>query len=123
MIDRRVRRSRDPYRALCLQLEHSRDRGALEAMVVAIDNGLMVAGAGETLLCEALSAAAPLVDNARFTGAMPETLDSHAVAVRTVHVQGETLFVASAGSRASDHWLQRSVNGIRRIIGGPEVHP
>lgn len=123
MIDRRIRRSRDPYRALCLQLEHSRDRGALDAMVVAIDNGLMVAGAGEPSLCEALSAAAPLVDNARFTGAFPETLDGQSVAVRTVHVQGETLFVASAGHRDSDHWLQRSVNGVRRIIGGRHVHP
>ena len=123
MIDRRIRRSRDPYRALCLQLEHSRARGALEAVVVAIDNGLMVAGAGEPELCEALSAAAPLVDDRRFTGRMPEPLDGQSVSVRTVHVLGETLFVASAGGIKSEPWLQRSVNGIRRIIGGPRVHP
>ncbi|MEM8608179.1 MAG: hypothetical protein AAGF92_13795 [Myxococcota bacterium] len=123
MIDRRIRRSRDPYRALCLQLEHTRERGAFDAMVVAIDNGLLVAGAGEMELCEALSAAAPLVDNRLFTGSMPETLDDQEVAVRTVYVEGQTLFVASAGVACSDRWLQRSVNGVRRIIGGPEVHP
>ena len=123
MFDRRIRRSRDPYRALCLQLEHSRDRGALEAVVVAIDNGLMVAGAGQPSLCEALSAAAPLVHNPRFAGRMPEALEGQAIDVRRVRVEGQTVFVASAGEAESDHWLQRSVSGVRRIIGDRTVHP
>ena len=65
MIERRVHRSQDPYRALCLQLEHSRTHGALDAVVVAIDNGLLVAGAGDESLCEALGAVAPLVDGSQ----------------------------------------------------------
>ena len=59
MNERRIRRSQDPYRALCLQLEHSRSQGQLDAVVVAIDNGLLVAGAGERSVCEALGAVAP----------------------------------------------------------------
>ena len=51
MNERRTRRSQDPYRALCLQLEHSRSQGQLDAVVIAIDNGLLVAGAGERSVC------------------------------------------------------------------------
>ena len=60
MKERRVRRSHDPYRALCLQLEHVRLEGDLDALVVAIDNGLLVAGAGKRSVCEALGAVAEL---------------------------------------------------------------
>jgi len=116
MIERRIRRSRDPYRALCLQLEHARLRGALDALVVATDNGLVVAGAGEDDLCEALGAVAPLVATAIFEGALPSDLDEQTIDVREVFVDGETLYVASAGDRVHEVWLQRSINGVRRIL-------
>ncbi|MDH3623313.1 MAG: hypothetical protein OES69_05490 [Myxococcales bacterium] len=117
MNERRAQRSQDPYRALCLQLEHSRTHGALEAVVVAIDNGLLVAGAGDESLCEALGAVAPLVDESRFEGAMPRALDGQNIDVRTMRLEGEMLYVASAGHRPADVWLQRSINGVRRILG------
>ncbi len=116
MIERRVHRSQDPYRALCLQLEHSRTHGALDAVVVAIDNGLLVAGAGDESLCEALGAVAPLVDGSTFDGAMPKALDGQSINVRTVRIKGEMLYVASAGHANGDVWLQRSINGVRRIL-------
>ena len=116
MIERRARRSQDPYRALCLQLEHSRTHGALNAVVVAIDNGLLVAGAGNESLCEALGAVAPLVDGATFEGTMPRPLDGQNIDVRTMRLEGEMLYVASAGHSGGDIWLQRSINGVRRIL-------
>ncbi|MDH3728168.1 MAG: hypothetical protein OER77_11610 [Myxococcales bacterium] len=117
MIERRAQRSQDPYRAMCLQLEHSRAHGALEAVVVAIDNGLLVAGAGDRSLCEALGAVAPLVDGSRFEGALPRALNGQNIDVRTMRIEGEMLYVASAGHWAGDVWLQRSINGVRRILG------
>lgn len=117
MIERRAQRSQDPYLALCFQLEHSRTHGALDAMVVAMDNGLLVAGAGEESLCEALGAVAPLVDGLRFEGVMPRALDGQNIDVRTMRLEGEMLYVASAGLRPADVWLQRSINGVRRILG------
>ena len=117
MIERRVQRSQDPYRALCFQLEHSRTHGTLEAMVVAIDNGLLVAGAGDESICEALGAMAPLVDGSGFEGAWPRALDGQNIDVRTMRLHGEMLYVASAGHQPADVWLQRSINGTRRILG------
>ena len=116
MIERRARRSQDPYRALCLQLEHSRTHGALDAMVVAIDNGLLVAGAGDESLCEALGAVAPMVDCPTFDGTMPTALDGQNIDIRTMRLEGEMLYVASAGHAGGDVWLQRSINGVRRIL-------
>ncbi len=75
MNERRTRRSDDPYRALCLQLEHARARGELDALVVAIDNGLLVAGAGERSICEALGAVAPLMRSPSFNGRLPGALE------------------------------------------------
>lgn len=116
MIERRAQRSQDTYRALCLQLEHSRTHGALDAVVVAIDNGLLVAGAGDRSLCEALGAVAPLVEGSGFDGMMPTALDGQSIDVRTMRLEGEMLYVATAGHAGGDVWLQRSINGVRRIL-------
>lgn len=116
MIDRRIRRSQDPYRALCLQLEQSRLHGAFEAVVVATDNGLLVAGAGEPSLCDALCAVAPIVAADPSVQVFPELLGDHQLDVRPLVVQDDTVYVASAGATRADLWLQRSVNGVRRIL-------
>ena len=118
MIERRLRRSQDPYQALCLQLEHSRAHGSLEAVVIAIENGLLVAGAGARQVCEALGAVAPLLADEAPCGVMPNALDGRIVDVRMTQVDGEVLYVASAGAAKSDAWLRRSVDGARRILQG-----
>jgi len=123
MNERRRRRSQDPYRALCLQLEHLRAEGELDALVVAIDNGLLVAGAGERSICEALGAIAPLVSSPAFTGRLPGALEGQSVDVRSVALDGETLYVASVGRRAGATSLQDSINGVYRILGyAPKTH-
>lgn len=116
MYERRIRRSQDPYRALCLQLESSRLQGELDAVVVAIDNGLLVAGAGEHSICEALGAVAPLMGSESFNGRLPRALEGQNVDVCTVSLEGETVYVASVGRVAGDEWLQQSVGGVRRIL-------
>ena len=117
MNERRTRRSQDPYRALCLQLEHSRARGQLDAVVVAIDNGLLVAGAGERSVCEALGAVAPLMSSPSFTGRLPGALEGQSVDVREVSLDGETVYIASVGRRSGDACLDQSISGVRRILG------
>ena len=117
MYERRIRRSQDPYRALCLQLESSRLQGELDAVVVAIDNGLLVAGAGERSICEALGAIAPLMGSPSFNGRLPSALEGQSVDVCSVSVDGETIYVASVGRRGGDAWLQQSIRGVRRILG------
>src|SRR5215472_4561954 len=59
--DRRRKRSRDPLVALHYQLAHARSEGRLEAIVVADDSGVVVAGAGAWAVCEELAAYAPLL--------------------------------------------------------------
>ena len=117
MNERRIRRSQDPYRALCLQLEHSRSQGQLDAVVVAIDNGLLVAGAGERSVCEALGAIAPLMSSPSFNGRVPGALEGQSLDVCEVTLDGETVYVASLGRSAGDAWLQQSISGVRRILG------
>ena len=117
MNERRTRRSQDPYRALCLQLEHSRSQGQLDAVVVAIDNGLLVAGAGERSVCEALGAVAPLMSSAVFSGRLPGVLEGQSVDVRELSLDGETVYVASVGRERGDAWLEQSMGGVRRILG------
>jgi len=117
MYERRIRRSQDPYKALCLQLESARAKGELDAVVVAIDNGLLVAGAGERSICEALGAVAPLLGSPSFNGRLPGALEGQSIDVRTVSLDGETVYVASVGRGGGDEWLQESVGGVRRILG------
>lgn len=117
MHERRRRRSQDPYRALCLQLEHARSCGELDAVVVATDNGLVVAGAGERSVCEALGAIAPLVASPAFDGRIPGALVGQSIGVRPLHVDGETIYIASAGRTDGSTWIQSSIHGVCRILG------
>jgi hypothetical protein len=121
MKERRRRRSQDPYRALCLQLEHVRAAGELDAMVVAIDNGLLVAGAGERSVCEALGAVAPLVGSPSFNGRVPGALVGQHIDVRAISLEGETVYVAAVGRATNDEHIARSIMGVRRILGYPQL--
>jgi len=116
MYERRIRRSQDPYSALCLQLESSRVKGELDAVVVAIDNGLLVAGAGERSVCEALGAVAPLLESPLFNGRLPSALEGQSVEVHSIAFEGETVYVATVGRGGGDEWLRQSVGGVRRIL-------
>ncbi|MEZ4287173.1 MAG: hypothetical protein R3A47_03310 [Polyangiales bacterium] len=117
MVERRVRRSEDPYKALCFQLEHARECGGLEAVVVAMKNGMLVASAGDRAICEELGAVAPLLCRSVFSLRMPELLGDADVAVRAMSYNGEELYLATVGGgMARDALLRHSQQGVRRIL-------
>lgn len=114
--ERRVRRSEERGNALCHQLERTRKRGKLEALALTDRNGLLMAWAGESEVCEELGAVAPLI--ARGAPVSLETYaDEEEVTVRAIECFGEPLFLASIGGNMSrDAVLAHSARGIRRIL-------
>lgn len=115
--ERRKNRSTDSSQALRYQLEHSREHGGLEAMVIADEQGLVVAGAGEPGVVEELGAIAPLMSRAVLGMPLPPMLRGGEVAVRPIQLHGQELFVACVGGGvARDALLSNSVNGVMRIL-------
>ena len=115
--ERRARRSNHRDLALGFQLEHVRDRGRLEALVLADDDGLALATAGDPAVCRELSAIAPLMARSILGIPMPGMLRGAEVAVRIVHVHGVPLYLASVGGGvARDALLSHSMAGVRRIL-------
>ncbi|MCB9616615.1 MAG: hypothetical protein H6722_29620 [Sandaracinus sp.] len=115
--ERRQRRSPDRTVALRFQLEHTRDKGRIEALVLTDSEGLVVAHAGDDAVCEELGAIAPLVP--RTLGMpMPPLLRGGEVAVRSFMLDGQELYLASLGGNvARDALLANSSKGLRRILG------
>ncbi len=118
--DRRKRRSSDPLIALHYQLTVARSESELEAIVVADDAGLVVAGAGSWAACEELAAYAPLLE------ANPDDLSSQvssrvvdlrrAVDVLRVDLGGSEVIVCALGGTSREIPLARAVAGARRIL-------
>jgi hypothetical protein len=72
--ERRQQRTSEREAALRFQLEHSRARGGLEALVLADQQGMIVASAGEAGICEELGAIAPLMSRAVMGMPLPPLL-------------------------------------------------
>jgi hypothetical protein len=89
----------------------------LAALALTDQDGLLLAFAGESTVCEELGAVAPLIAR----GA-PVTLDtpgtrSDEVVVRAIDCFGEPLFLASLGGGvAREALLAHSARGIQRIL-------
>jgi len=117
MTDRRQRRSEDRFKALRYQLEHSREKAGIEALVLADDDGLVVAGSGDKSVCAELGAVAPLLGRTVLAMPMPPLLHGADVAVRRVAIHGQSLYLASVGGGvARDALLQVSISGVERIL-------
>ena len=118
LVERRRNRSRNPWEAVGLQLAHSREQGRLEALVLASDDGLVVAESGDTSVCGELAAVAPYLN--RSLG-MPLTplLRGAEVCVRSMRVHGASLHLAAVGgSVARDAVIACSLRGVERILTG-----
>jgi hypothetical protein len=137
--DRRLRRSDDPMVALHHQLAHARDEASFDAIVVADDTGLVVAGAGAWVACEELAAYAPLFASAglsapappgarRTSLTRPSVADGlerdsrfaelrHEVDVQPVDVDGHRLLLCARGGRDGARAMKRAANGVARILG------
>lgn len=115
--DRRLRRSNDRFVALRYQLEHTRERGGIEALVLADDDGLVVASSGDSAVCSELAAVCPLMARSLMGMPMPPTLRGAEVAVRPVRVYGQDLYIGCVGGGvARDAHLVHSKGGVERIL-------
>lgn len=115
--ERRGRRSADRRRALHYQLEHTKEKGKLEALVVVDDDGLVLAAAGDRSVCEELGAYAPLLSRSPLGMRLPPLLRGGEVAIRHLELEGQPLMIAALGGGvARDALLTHSGQGVRRIL-------
>lgn len=123
--DRRLKRSEDPLVALHYQLTHARSEGRLDAIVVADDSGVVVAGAGAWAVCEELAAYAPLLaqgvwsepgaTGARGASSRVSELRTE-VDVQAVDVEGQTVLLCARGGMMRGAAMQRAAVGVARIL-------
>ena len=115
--DRRRRRSIDPLVALHYQLSSARKEGAIDTIVVADGEGVVVAGAGSWAACEELAAFAPLI-------ARGEPLLGHEkVTVRSVDIGGDHVLLCVRAAQSTEELgvvreaaIERAAVGVCRIL-------
>lgn len=119
--ERRRNRSSDPLVALHYQLTQTRNEGRFDAVVLADDSGVVVAGAGAWATCEELAAYAPLFAQAGLAaplearGSRVSTMQTD-VDVQTVDVGGQTVLLCARGGRRGVDTLGRAAEGVARIL-------
>lgn len=120
-MDRRRNRSPDPLVALHYQLVQTRQEGRLEAVVVADDSGVVVAGAGGWAACEELAAYAPLL--ARGAWSEPGLKNPSRMAemrahidVQQVDIEGQTVLLCARGPARRIDVLDSAAAGVARIL-------
>jgi hypothetical protein len=123
--DRRHQRSNDPLVALHYQLEHARREGKVDAMVVADDSGVMVAGAGPWASCEELAAYAPLLARGVWCEpALEPALAANGplaklrteVDVQRVDSDGHTVLLCGRGGWMRAKAMETAAQGVARIL-------
>ena len=103
--------------ALRYQLEHTREQGGLEAVVLADDAGLAVVSSGDGSMVAELAAMAPLMASAPFGVPLSPLLQGSDVTVRPMVLNGQKLFLATVGGgMARDAVLASSIAGVKRIL-------
>jgi hypothetical protein len=119
--DRRRTRSEDPLVALHYQLAHARQEGRLEAIVVADDAGVVVAGAGSWAVCEELAAYAPLLAQGVWhepgmsrTSRVAELRTE--VDVQPVTIEGQTVLLCARGGWMRAMAMEKAAEGVARIL-------
>ena len=119
--DRRRKRSDDPLVALHYQLAYARHEEGLEAIVVADDTGVVVAGAGAWAVCEEMAAYAPLMAQGVWSepGALAGTRVSELrrqVDVRPLDIQGQRVLLCARGGVMRPASMARAARGVTRIL-------
>ena len=115
--ERRQQRTTERDSALRYQLEHSRARGGLEALVLADQQGMIVASAGDAAVCEEVGAIAPLMTRSVMGMPLPPLLRGGEVVVRPMRLYGQDLYLACVGGGvARDALMSHSVSGVQRIL-------
>lgn len=118
--ERRIRRSHDTSQALFYQLETSRSRANLQAMVLADDDGLCVASSGDDDMCDELSAYMTLIGDKveRFDGCLLDADGRWDVYIRRFNVFGVDLYVGAVGGTREGRTREvgHSMRGTGRIL-------
>jgi len=119
--DRRRQRSADPLVALHYQLAQSRRDGGLEAIVVADDSGVVVAGSGTWAMCEELAAYAPLLAQGQWNEPGLDDVSRMAelrrvADVQPVDVDGQTVLLCARGGGERLNALDRAADDVARIL-------
>jgi hypothetical protein len=123
-LERRQSRSDDLQEALHLQLASVCRRAGSRVAVLAGEDGLAIAHAGDSDLCEELAAVLPLVAQRR--GIPPEVLTgAGALHVHPLRYAGQRLYLATCSendvvevpSSAIDGFLAAAGEGVARILG------
>jgi hypothetical protein len=124
--ERRRQRSDDPLVALHYQLANVRREGKLDAIVVADDSGVVVAGAGAWPVCEELAAYAPLLaqgvwrepglDGAGLgLGGLGSMLGAD-VDVQPVDIDGQSVLLCARGGWTRAQAMHKAAEGVARIL-------
>jgi hypothetical protein len=119
--ERRRQRSNDPLVALHYQLVHAGGEGMVDAMVVADNSGVLVAGAGPWALCEELAAYAPLLAEGQWyepgygsSGPLAELRTE--VDVQRVETDGQSVLVCARGGWMRAMAMEKAALGVARIL-------
>lgn len=119
-MERRQRRSSTQGQALFYQLDASRERAALEAMILADKTGLCVAASGDDDVCDELAAHMAIVCDRvpSFEGSVLSPTARHEVYMQRFDVGDEALFLCAVGGDSSlrGYEISRSAGGVTRIL-------
>ncbi len=113
--DRRLQRSQNSHLALRYQLQHSCQQGGIEALVLADEEGLSVAFAGDDAICAELAAMAPLMAKSTLCPVL-SIADSEICIRPFVLYQRQLFLICLGGGMARDALLQHTVRGLQRIL-------
>lgn len=120
-MERRQRRSNSQGQALFYQLEASRERARLEAMILADRQGLCVAAsADDSDLCDEFAAHMAIVCDRvdHFEGSVLSPTARREVNMQRLQVGDDELFLCAVGgdSALRDYEISRSASGVSRIL-------
>jgi hypothetical protein len=120
-IERRRRRSELITQALTYQLNACCEDGRIHAMVIADDEGLPLASAGDGATCDEVAATMALIANRtdQFTGTLLRGGRYWDIQMARVPVDGSELVVCAIGGSPEqrDRQVARGAQGTRRILG------
>ncbi len=118
-IERRRNRSANTTRALCYQLTASLERADLTGMILADEEGVCLASAGDGDACDEIAAHLPMVGRKvdAFEGVLYGPEAQWDIHMKRFAVEGMNLFLCAIGAGdARNDQLDLSMNGVARIL-------
>ena len=117
--ERRHHRSVNTTRALCFQLSAALKRAKLEGMVLADEEGVCLAAAGDDQACDEIAAHLPIMGRkvGTFEGILFGPSSKWDIQMRRFDVEGTNLYMCAIGdSQIRDNQLAQSIDGVSRIL-------